>query len=133
MLFRSQMQKVYEAVVAGVVSADEGEIDLPLAHDPDNRPRQKIDHERGKPALTRFQALDREGDRSRLRLTPVTGRSHQLRLHLAAVGHPILGCDLYADPRAFAMAERLLLHASELRFSHPATGEPLTFTGKLPF
>ncbi len=132
--FRERLvQKVYEAVVAGLVSSDQGEIDLPLSPDPDNRPRQRIDHDHGKSALTRYEVLAREQDQTRLRLTPVTGRSHQLRLHLAAVGHPILGCDLYADPEAFARADRLMLHASELQFAHPASGELMTFRGTLPF
>jgi tRNA pseudouridine32 synthase/23S rRNA pseudouridine746 synthase len=118
-----RVKKEYHAVVYGEVAANEGEIDLPIAPDWSNRPRQKICWERGKSALTRFQVIDRSGDRSRLLLQPETGRSHQLRIHLAETGHPILGCDLYAHEAALAAAPRLLLHASYLGFEHPATGE----------
>ncbi len=116
------VQKSYDAVVYGQVTDDRGEIDLPIAPDWSNRPRQKICAERGKAALTRYTVISREADRSRLLLTPVTGRSHQLRIHLASVGHPILGCDLYAHDEALGMAPRLLLHARSLGFTHPATG-----------
>lgn len=117
------VQKTYHAVVYGVVTADSGEIDLPIAVDWDNRPRQKICHERGKSALTRYRVLARRSDRSRLLLAPVTGRSHQLRIHLRELGHPILGCDMYAHEHALGMADRLMLHATTLAFEHPATGE----------
>lgn len=117
-----QVEKVYEAVVYGVLEADAGEIDLPIACDWANRPRQVICRERGRAALTRFEVLERHADRTRLRLRPVTGRSHQLRIHLREIGHPILGCDLYAHPRALAMADRLLLHATRLAFEHPTDG-----------
>lgn len=117
-----RVEKAYEAVVFGCVAEERGEIDLPIAPDWQNRPRQKICHERGKAALTRFEVLARVTDRSRLLLKPTTGRSHQLRIHLATVGHPILGCDLYAHEAALAMSPRLLLHASYLGFTHPVTG-----------
>jgi tRNA pseudouridine32 synthase/23S rRNA pseudouridine746 synthase len=115
--------KTYHAVVYGVVAADTGEIDLPIAPDWSNRPRQKICHERGKAALTRFEVLERLANRTRVLLKPVTGRSHQLRIHMAELGHPILGCDMYAHDRALGMARRLMLHASALGFTHPATGK----------
>jgi len=118
-----RIDKTYHAVVWGRVAADRGEIDLPIAADWANRPRQVICRERGRAALTRYEVLDRAGDRTRLLLRPVTGRSHQLRIHLRALGHPILGCDLYAHAEALAMADRLLLHATSLAFEHPATGE----------
>ncbi|MDX1733951.1 MAG: pseudouridine synthase [Halioglobus sp.] len=117
-----RVEKAYHAVVRGVVAQDRGEIDLPIAPDWVNRPRQKICHERGKDALTLFEVLERQADRTRLLLKPVTGRSHQLRIHLRELGHPILGCDLYADDEALAMAPRLLLHATRLAFKHPRTG-----------
>jgi tRNA pseudouridine32 synthase/23S rRNA pseudouridine746 synthase len=128
-----RMDKRYEAVVHGDVRGDAGEIDLPLRCDWPNRPRQKVDHEHGKPALTRWRVLSRDaaGRTTRLRLEPVTGRSHQLRVHLAAIGHAIVGDELYAaQPGA---AQRLLLHACELRLPHPGDGRTLTVTSPLPF
>ena len=98
------MEKSYHAIVFGVVDPDSGEIDLPIACDWDNRPRQMICHERGKSALTRFEVLQRGADRTRLLLKPVTGRSHQLRIHMRELGHPILGCDMYAHEQALGMA-----------------------------
>jgi tRNA pseudouridine32 synthase/23S rRNA pseudouridine746 synthase len=118
-----RVEKSYHAVVYGAVAADRGEINLPIACDWANRPRQKICREHGKPALTRYEVLERMADRTRLLLRPVTGRSHQLRIHLRELGHPILGCDLYAHPEALAMADRLLLHATRLAFEHPVSGK----------
>jgi len=121
-----QVEKSYIAVLWGVVEADSGEIDLPIACDWDNRPRQMICHQRGRAALTRFEVLQRYRDRTRVLLKPVTGRSHQLRIHMRELGHPILGCDMYAHADALAMSDRLLLHATTLAFAHPTTGEWLT-------
>ena len=118
-----KVQKSYVAVVYGVVAQDRGEVDLPIAPDWANRPRQMICHERGKSALTGYEVLQRHSDRTRLLLKPVTGRSHQLRIHMRELGHPILGCDMYAHEAALAMAERLLLHATTLGFEHPTTRE----------
>jgi tRNA pseudouridine32 synthase/23S rRNA pseudouridine746 synthase len=118
-----EVKKSYHAVVFGVVQEDEGEVALPIAVDWENRPRQMICHERGKSALTRFEVLERKQDRTRVLLKPVTGRSHQLRIHMRELGHPILGCDMYAHEKALGMAERLMLHASTLEFQHPSTGE----------
>lgn len=118
-----QVEKQYIAVVHGAVEQDEGEIDLPIACDWANRPRQVICHERGKNALTRYRVLERQADRTRMLLMPVTGRSHQLRIHMRELGHPILGCDMYAHEEALAMADRMLLHATRLAFEHPTTGE----------
>ena len=118
-----RVRKTYHAVVYGSPAHDRGEIDLPIARDWANRPRQMICRTRGKAALTRYEVLSRAPDRTRLLLRPATGRSHQLRLHLRELGHPILGCDLYAHERALAMSERLLLHASTLAFEHPLTGD----------
>lgn len=117
-----RVRKSYHAIVFGNVEQECGEIDLPIACDWQNRPRQKICHESGKSALTHFTVLSREGDRTRLLLQPVTGRSHQLRIHLREIGHPILGCDMYAHQRALGMAGRLMLHATSLAFEHPTTG-----------
>ena len=111
-----RVDKRYEAVVAGLLADDAGEIDLPLAADWPNRPRQQVDHASGKPSLTRWQVLARDTlqGTTRLALTPVTGRTHQLRVHLAAFGHPILGDALYAPPPWAQAAPRLLLHACTL-------------------
>ncbi len=120
------VEKAYHAIVCGLVADDAGEIELPIATDWSNRPRQLVCRERGKWALTRYRVLARDTDRTRLELLPVTGRSHQLRVHLSAIGHPILGCDLYAHATALAMANRLLLHATRIGFHHPVTGRWLS-------
>jgi tRNA pseudouridine32 synthase/23S rRNA pseudouridine746 synthase len=120
---RREVEKSYHALVFGRVERDEGEIDLPIARDWANRPRQKICRAHGKSALTRYRVLERLRDHTRLLLSPVTGRSHQLRIHLSEIGHPILGCDMYAHEMALGMAPRLMLHATTLGFEHPATGE----------
>jgi tRNA pseudouridine32 synthase/23S rRNA pseudouridine746 synthase len=121
-----RVEKTYHAIVYGVVEPDHGEIDLPIAPDWNNRPLQVISEERGKQAMTRFEVLNREVDRSRLLLKPVTGRSHQLRIHMRELGHPILGCDMYAHEEALKLSPRLLLHATTLAFTHPATGQWLS-------
>lgn len=125
--------KRYVAVVAGVLAHDRGEIDLPLIADWPNRPLQKVDHAIGKPSLTRYEVLAREPGRTRVRLEPLTGRSHQLRVHLHALGHPIVGDALYAPPEIAAQSTRLLLHAYTLAFAHPVSGAPLSFESPLPF
>lgn len=106
--------KRYVAIVAGRMEGD-GLIDLPLGADWPNRPRQQVDLERGKPSQTRWQVLAHEGGQTRVSLEPLTGRSHQLRVHLAHLGHAILGDTLYATPDIAAASPRLLLHASELQ------------------
>lgn len=127
--------KRYVAVAAGLVLQDEGEIDLPLAADWPNRPRQQVDAQRGKPSLTRWRVLQRDAGRgtTRLQLEPLTGRSHQLRVHLAAIGHPLLGDALYAPPEVSAAAPRLLLHAAGLAFVHPGDRRPIAFESTAPF
>lgn len=130
-----QVDKRYVAVVQGLVAETRGQIDLPLMTDWPQRPRQKVDHAQGKPSLTRYEVLLREpqAHRTRLALEPVTGRSHQLRVHLMALGHPILGDPLYADPAARAAAGRLLLHASQMGFEHPVTRRALQLDCQVPF
>lgn len=128
-----QVAKSYIAVIRGHIEPRQGVIDLPIAADWDNRPRQKICHETGKPSVTRYRTLDQGPDTSRLLLHPLTGRSHQLRLHLQALGHPILGCDLYADPDTLARSDRLLLHALRLGFRHPETGRWISEESPCPF
>lgn len=129
------VQKSYQAVVAGRVTHDQGVIDLPLTPDWPNRPRQKVCHEKGKNALTHYRVLERseQQDRTRLELKPVTGRSHQLRIHCRELGHPIIGCDLYAPPAIEALSPRLLLHAQGLGFNHPVTGLWQYFVSPCPF
>lgn len=128
-----KVEKRYIAVVDGEVEAACGEIDLPLIADWPNRPRQKVDFAMGKPSLTRYRVLERDSGRTRLELRPETGRSHQLRVHLHSIGHAILGDALYAPPTARAKAGRLLLHAAELAFEHPARPEAMRFSSPPPF
>ena len=130
---RGEVDKLYLADVWGTPARSDGLIDLPLITDWPNRPRQKVDHDVGKPSQTRYEILDSDRQSARIRLTPLTGRSHQLRVHMAAIGHPILGDDLYATPDALNAAPRLCLHATQLSFRHPATGEPLTLDSPCPF
>ncbi len=125
--------KEYEAIVYGQVVDDRGQIDLPIARDWENRPRQKICRDSGRDALTHYTVTAREADRTRLLLEPVTGRSHQLRIHTASIGHPILGCDMYAHAEALGMAPRLLLHASRIAFPHPLTEEWMDVSCPPPF
>ncbi len=130
-----EVHKRYVAVVHGQVDAVQGEIDLPLAADWPHRPKQQVDRESGRPALTRWHrlAFDTARHATRLALEPVTGRAHQLRVHLLAIGHPILGDALYAPAEVLARSDRLLLHASSLRFVHPTTGERIGFESAPPF
>jgi tRNA pseudouridine32 synthase/23S rRNA pseudouridine746 synthase len=121
---RRETGKTYVALAAGHPPKEEGEIDLPIRKDLVNTPsvtRWRVRETLDAPARTRFE------------LTPITGRSHQLRVHLLAIGHPILGDDLYAPPEARALASRLCLHAERLEFTHPATGERVAFTSPAPF
>jgi tRNA pseudouridine32 synthase/23S rRNA pseudouridine746 synthase len=130
-----EVRKLYVALVAGRLREDEGEIDLPLRADWPNRPRQRVDAASGKPSLTRWRTLahDPAVDTTRVELVPVTGRTHQLRVHLQAIGHPILGDALYAPPTVHERAPRLMLHATRLQLTHPATGEALQFDSRPPF
>jgi tRNA pseudouridine32 synthase/23S rRNA pseudouridine746 synthase len=126
-------EKRYIAIVFGRPEADSGKIGLPMRKDFDRPPRHKIDNEQGKPAETHWTVVERMPDRSRLDVRPLTGRSHQIRLHLATIGHPILGDKLYATDVALAMAPRLLLHSETLTISHPIDGRRLTWTSVCPF
>ena len=130
-----RIDKTYQALVTGLVAQDQGEIDLPLAADWPNRPRQQVCAMRGKPSLTRWQVIERDliHGRTRLALQPVTGRSHQLRVHLAAFGHAILGDELYAAPAVATAAPRLLLHACRLALQHPVDGTSLCIDSAAPF
>ncbi|PRX37371.1 tRNA pseudouridine32 synthase / 23S rRNA pseudouridine746 synthase [Meinhardsimonia xiamenensis] len=129
---KRQVRKSYVARVWGRLEPRTGTIELPLAVDWPNRPRQKVDHENGRPAETAWRVVRHEGDTTRVRLFPRTGRSHQLRVHMAELGHPILGDPLYAEGTA-RDAERLMLHAEELRFRHPDGGAGVRFSAPCPF
>lgn len=126
-------EKTYIARVWKRVENDEGEVNLPLITDWPNRPRQMICHERGKPSLTQWEVIEREEQATRLALYPKTGRSHQLRVHMLAIGHPILGDRLYAHENAFKAASRLQLHAHKLKLRKPTGGEWIEFTSPCPF
>ncbi len=132
---RREVHKRYVAIVHGRIDALDGEIDLPLRVDWPNRPRQQVDMANGKPSLTRYRVLahDPLANTSRVMLEPVTGRTHQLRVHLLAIGHPILGDALYAPVAVQALAGRLLLHAESLTFMHPVDGQTLCVSHAAPF
>lgn len=128
-----QVDKTYVAIVEGEIKASSGTIDLPLAADWPQRPRQKVDTEYGRPALTHWQRLSGAAPAgcTRLQMQPVTGRTHQLRIHLAHIGHPICGDGLYApEPRR---GERMLLHASSLQLPHPGSGVLQMWCSVAPF
>ncbi|MEG5056163.1 RluA family pseudouridine synthase, partial [Microcoleus sp. B13-B6] len=130
---KKQVHKVYEAVLSGTVKIDAGTIELPLWGDPENRPYQQVNWECGKPSVTRFQVMAREGNCDRVEFLPLTGRTHQLRVHAADVrglGIPILGDRLYG---CRAAGKRLHLHARELSFEHPQLGERLYLQAETPF
>lgn len=136
-LFQERLvEKRYQALVNGQWAADtEGEIDLPIVADWPNRPRQKIDRINGRPSLTRYRVIcmDASEDISRIELRPVTGRSHQLRVHMDAAGHPILGDALYGTEHSRAKADRLMLHACFIEFPHPDTGLVISAESPPPF
>lgn len=140
-----RVYKRYIAVVAGELLNSLPDnawnlIDLPLLLDWPNRPRSAVNHEAGKPSTTRWRLTPADktpknhtGIATRVELEPITGRSHQLRVHLQAIGHPIVGDPLYAPPDAPAQAERLLLHAQAIEIPHPTTGERMLFESPCPF
>lgn len=127
-----QVRKTYVARLWGKLEPAEGRVDLPLIVDWPNRPRQHVNHETGRPAQTDWKVLGFDGQETRVRLMPLTGRSHQLRVHMAETGHPILGDPLYAEGAARDFP-RLMLHAESLRFRHPETRKTVTFTAPAPF
>lgn len=131
-------QKSYLARVWGLVEQSEGSVDLPLISDWPNRPKQKVDHENGKKSLTHYRVLSYKNTTDEqvstfLELTPITGRSHQLRVHMLALGHPILGDKLYAPKDALIMRNRLQLHALTLSLFHPSSEQAITFNAPCPF
>ncbi|WP_255992188.1 RluA family pseudouridine synthase [Chitinolyticbacter albus] len=129
------VDKRYVALIEGRPAQEQGEVDQPLNVDWPNRPLHIVDHENGKRALTRYWVQDYEADlhASRVLLEPVTGRTHQLRVHMQWLGHPILGDTLYAQPATRAKATRLLLHAALLELPHPVTGETMRWESPAPF
>ena len=130
---RRKTKKVYIARVWGDVKDDTGHIDLPLRCDWPNRPLQMVDHELGRSAQTDWEVLEREGGITRMALYPVTGRSHQLRVHMMAIGHSILGDEFYAPREAFEAEKRLQLHAHKLMIHSPQNGDKIWFESACPF
>lgn len=130
-------KKHYIALLWGKLGekvGDTGKMNFPLICDWENRPRQKICYEHGKKAITHYEVLEYlPNNTTRVKLTPITGRSHQLRVHSLALGHPILGDKFYANPLAKSLAPRLCLHAESLTITHPITGERMTFTAEAEF
>lgn len=136
------VDKSYEALVSGHLAADRGTVDLPLRKEALGSARQIVHMTEGKPSRTDYEVLERGRDAcergdgfawTRVKLTPFTGRSHQLRVHMLALGHPILGDDLYAAGAAHSARARLCLHARTLSFTHPKSGARLTFEAPCPF
>lgn len=129
---KQNTHKIYEALVIGSVSGSHGCINLPICVDWPNRPLQMISHTQGRYALTRWKKLDDNGHESRMELYPKTGRSHQLRLHMRALGHAIVGDPFYA-PESAAITPRMMLHARELSFCHPVSGKLMEMVCPTPF
>jgi tRNA pseudouridine32 synthase/23S rRNA pseudouridine746 synthase len=129
---KRQVKKTYVARVWGLMAEKQGDIDLPLIVDWPNRPLQMVDHENGKPAQTEWRVMRHRENETRVRLYPRTGRSHQLRVHMREIGHPILGDPFYAVGPARDFP-RLMLHAESLRLRHPDGGKGMTFSVKAPF
>jgi tRNA pseudouridine32 synthase/23S rRNA pseudouridine746 synthase len=128
-----RVEKYYVARVWGDLEGDSGLVDLPLATDWENKPRQRVDHERGRAAQTQWEVLAREPGITRVKLTPLTGRTHQLRVHMLALCHPILGDTFYAEGAARDATDRLQLHAEMLGFSHPTDHRQCRFVRPAPF
>jgi tRNA pseudouridine32 synthase/23S rRNA pseudouridine746 synthase len=129
---KRQIKKAYVARVWGRIGEKTGTVDLPLIVDWPNRPRQMVDHENGRPAVTDWRVIRASDSETRVRLYPKTGRSHQLRVHMKEIGHPILGDPFYAEGPAREFP-RLMLHSESIRFRHPDGGIGMTFSSKPPF
>lgn len=130
---RRHIKKTYIARVWGCMKQDMGKVELPLICDWPNRPKQMVDFERGKPAQTDWQVLERQENSTRVLLKPLTGRSHQLRVHMLSLGHPIIGDNLYAHDEALKAGDRLQLHALSLELYHPVGGATLKFEAACDF
>lgn len=129
---KRQTKKTYVARVWGEMAEKTGTVDLPLIVDWPNRPRQMVDHENGKQAVTDWRVMRTKDNETRVKLMPRTGRSHQLRVHMLALGHPILGDPFYAEGAARDYP-RLMLHSETLQFRHPDGGQGMRITAKCPF
>jgi tRNA pseudouridine32 synthase/23S rRNA pseudouridine746 synthase len=129
---KRRAKKSYIARLAGVMAGDRGRVDLPLCADWDYRPRQKVDHDRGRPAVTDWDVIARGDVETRVRMFPQTGRSHQLRVHMLSLGHPILGDPIYAEGDA-RNHPRLMLHAERLALHHPDDRRWVEFAATCPF
>lgn len=131
-----QTDKTYQALVAGLLEG-EGTVDIPVIYDPSRPPLHIVDATHNKPALTHWQVLEHieiQGQQvTRVKLTPITGRAHQLRVHMQHLGHPIVGDTLYASPEQQSWMPRLCLHAERLSFNHPITEERMDFYSPVPF
>jgi tRNA pseudouridine32 synthase/23S rRNA pseudouridine746 synthase len=127
--------KTYVSLLGGHLIDDSGEINAPIAKDPQLFPRLKVCYQQGKQARTEYQVIERlqDPESTRIRYSPQTGRTHQLRIHSQYAGHPILGCDLYGTPQSHQAADRLMLHAETLEFDHPASGERIKGQCASPF
>jgi tRNA pseudouridine32 synthase/23S rRNA pseudouridine746 synthase len=132
---KRQVEKTYTAIVNGEVKPSAGEIDLPLITDWPNRPKQKLCFETGKNSQTKYTLIkyDDKTNSSRIKLSPLTGRTHQLRIHMQLINHTILGDKLYGDKDVIAKSPRLLLHADYLSFRHPVSNELLSFVSEADF
>ena len=128
-----EVDKLYTALCWGQLNPEQGRVELPLRYDPPTKPRHVVDHEQGKHALTLWRVVEHNEQSTRVELTPYTGRSHQLRVHMLSIDHPLLGDGLYAHEQALHAAPRLCLHASALGFTHPHTKQRLDFTCPAPF
>lgn len=126
-----EVSKTYEAVLQGDVQLQHSVLDFPIAKG--EFPRQKVCYETGKSAKSEYQVKARFGHSTRVEFKPLTGRTHQLRIHSMAFGHPILGCDLYGTPESFQQAKRLMLHAKSLEFTHPVSGQAMLIEAPCPF
>ena len=128
-----QTEKSYQAIIAGHLTPTQGSINLPMRCDWPNRPKQMVCYEFGKKSLTRWRVMEYIAENTRVELLPFTGRSHQLRIHCDALGHPILGDNLYGTTQSQTATEQLCLHAQSLTFTHPSSEERLTFSSSAPF
>lgn len=128
-----QTKKRYQAIVAGLLTPSSGAVNLPMRCDWPNRPRQMVCYEYGKKSLTRWRVIDYVNGNTRVELLPVTGRSHQLRIHCDAMNHPILGDHLYGTEDSQNASKQLCLHAQTLTFTHPSTLTEVTFSSPVPF
>jgi tRNA pseudouridine32 synthase/23S rRNA pseudouridine746 synthase len=131
---QKQIDKTYFARVEGIVEADSGLIDLPLRCDWENRPRQIVDFEQGKSSQTQWEVVKREKQTTLVKLTPLTGRTHQLRVHMQQIGHPIVGDEFYATALGKRLSpQRLALHAASITLTHPSSELRVTFDCPPPF